>query len=190
MTPRSALLIFVLGGFSLTMCDRVHIAYGVLEQEDQSIAGQAFWVFPMFGALSLVAVWGYGWLRRFMGEEPRAPGVAATAMAAVFALGAYACTGPLDTLGPILMIVLALVWIMRVALGFGRASVLFCLLLAVAGPLGEAALSALGRFHYLHPDMGSVPVWLPGIYLHGGLLVAEVDAWLSAREKPAAEGDA
>jgi hypothetical protein len=40
-------------------------------------------------------------------------------------------------------------------------------------------MSALGTFHYLHPGMGLVLSWLPGTYLLGGLLVAEVEAWVA-----------
>lgn len=179
MSLRSAVVVFFLGGFALLLCDRVHIAWGVLEQADRSVFGQAFWVFPLFGLVSITTVTAYGRLRGAMGEPARSPGVARTAVAAVWALGAYAATGPLDGWGAILLGVLALAWIVRIAFEKDRVAVVFCLALAVVGPLGEAALSATGAFHYLHPDMGSVPSWLPGIYLHGGLLVVEVEAWLA-----------
>jgi len=181
MTLRSGLIIFVLGGLSLTLCDRVHIHFGVLEQANRSVGGQAIWVFPMFGTLSLAVVHGYGWLRRFMGEQAHESSLATTAVAAVFAIGAYASTGPLDSMGSTLMTAFALAWIIRIVMRSGRTPVVFCLILAVLGPLGEVAMSALGTFHYLHPDLGSVPIWLPGIYLHGGLLASEVEAWLVER---------
>ena len=113
------------------------------------------------------------------GEAARAPDPVRTTIAAVLTLGAYASTGPLKGWGPVLLVVFALLWVLRVAVEPGRSAVLFSLVLAAAGPLGEAGMHALGTFRYLQPDMGTVPSWLPGIYLLGGLLVAEVEAWVA-----------
>jgi len=189
MNLRTGAVIFFSGGIALSLCDRVHIAYGVLEQANRSMFGQAPWVIPVFGLLSITVVAAFGWLRRAMGETARAPDRVRTTIAAVLTLGAYASTGPLDGWGSILLVVFAMLWVLRVAVEQGRCAVIFSLVLAAAGPLGEAAMSALGTFRYLHPDMGSVPSWLPGIYLLGGLLVAEVEAWVAPdrHEQPAVE---
>jgi hypothetical protein len=50
--------------------------------------------------------------------------------------------------------------------------------MAVAGTLFEASWSALGFFHYLHPDVIGVTRWLPGIYLHAGLLAGPLERTL------------
>lgn len=179
MRPGLAIGVFLLGGVTLTLCDRMHIAYGVLEQADRSLAGQAAWVFPMFGSLSIGLVLAYGWLRRRLDEPAGEADARATVTSAAFALGAYASSGPLDELGAILALIFVALWLVRVTRRRSRCALIFSLGLAVVGPLGEAALSATGAFHYLHPDLGLVPAWLPGIYLHGGLLVAEVEAFVA-----------
>jgi len=50
------------------------------------------------------------------------------------------------------------------------------LVMAVAGSAFEGAWSALGFFYYHHPDIGGVPRWLPGIYLHVALLAGSLNS--------------
>ena len=47
---------------------------------------------------------------------------------------------------------------------------MFAIGLAVAGTLYEGTLSGSGAFSYLRPDFYNVPIWLPGLYLHGAPL--------------------
>ena len=63
------------------------------------------------------------------------------------------------------------VWIVRIALREERAFLYpFCIALALAGCLVEAAEIELGWFAYADPDVIGVPYWLAGIYLHGSPL--------------------
>lgn len=43
----------------------------------------------------------------------------------------------------------------------------YSLLLAAVGTGVEAAISSPGASAYSHPDVLAVPIWLPGLYLHG-----------------------
>lgn len=42
---------------------------------------------------------------------------------------------------------------------------------AVLGPGAEAALSALGPFEYLDPDIAGIPFWLPALWANAGFLI-------------------
>ena len=45
--------------------------------------------------------------------------------------------------------------------------------------------SALGFFHYRHPDLGGVPRWLPGIYLHVALVAPSLERLVAkSRRQP------
>jgi len=56
------------------------------------------------------------------------------------------------------------------------------LVLAVAGPLYESALTWTGAFHYtVTPLIARVPVWLPALYLNAGVLAASAARALNAR---------
>ena len=112
---------------------------------------------------------------------PRETSAARIAFACAAFFAAYASTGPLADWGPWLGLLLTLLWIPRVLLLRSRAALIFSLLLAVLGPLGEAAIAATGRFHYLTPDLYAVPSWLGAVYLHGALVLPELESLLSSR---------
>ena len=46
--------LFVGGGLLISLGDRAHIEFGVLVQTDTSVFGQAWWVVPMFGVVSIL----------------------------------------------------------------------------------------------------------------------------------------
>jgi len=175
--------LFLCGGLLISLGDRVHLAFGVLEQADDSFLGQAWWVLPSFGLLTLVLIEVQRLLRSALSESAPEPSIPRLALACLWFLLAYSMTGPLDSWGPWLGILLAALWLPRALALRSRSALLLSLLLAVAGPLGEAAVSAGGRFHYLHPDWGSVPSWLYAIYLHGALAVYEIEGLLCARRQ-------
>ncbi len=174
-------LLSLIGGLGLSLCDRVHIAYEVLRQKDESVFGQAWWVFPSFVLVSAVALLGFramhGPLHRL--REPFRLKRALWAMAVFHAV--YACTGPLAGYDWQLAAVLGALWLLRLALRPDRAALLYSLVLGLLGPLAEALNAAAGNFAYLDPDLGLVPSWLPAIYLHGGLMVAQLDPAMDRR---------
>ncbi|MAF64120.1 MAG: hypothetical protein CMJ84_00485 [Planctomycetes bacterium] len=171
----------LVGGVALTLCDSVHIAYGVLEKTNADFAGQSWWTLPMFSTLSLFIVPVYRRFRCLTGARALATSKGELAFSAVGFLASYACTGPLGHWGVWLAALLTAAWVARLIRRRVRGIILFSLLLAVAGPAVEAAISASGAFHYTAPDLFTVPSWLPMIYLHGALLVADLDGFLGGR---------
>jgi len=177
---RPYLLLFVAGGLVLSLCDRVHIAYGVLEQADRSFFGQAWWVPLVFGIASVLAPLAYPPVRRLLGisAPPRPRDPIRLGSSALVLCAAYVVTGPMHHSGSSLAVGLTAAWAVRAALRRTRSETVFAVLLAIVGPLVEASLSALGLFTYRQPDVLGVPIWLGAIYLHAGPLVGEIDAYL------------
>lgn len=180
LTWAQAAGIFVGGGLLISLGDRAHIEFGVLIQNDTSFLGQAWWVVPMFGAVSLTLLYVYRALRIGLDEPAIKRDPKRTMFNVALFLIAYCSTGPLAQFGFSLAVLLGGLWVMRVLLHREhRATLLFSLLIAVLGPIGETLVSTLGMFHYTDPDMGRVHSWLPAVYLHGGLVVPTVEAMLS-----------
>ena len=66
----TSVVVFVGGGLLISLGDRAHIEFGVLVQDDTSFFGQAWWVVPMFGVVSVTLFYGYRKLRSGLGEPP------------------------------------------------------------------------------------------------------------------------
>lgn len=180
------LVLFLFGGLLISLGDRVHLAFGVLTQEDSSFFGQAWWVLPTFGVLSVLLYDGFRLTRSRLGEPPRDASLKSSAVACALFLAAYASTGPLDAWGPWLAALLTALWVPRVVARRSKTALIFSLLLALLGPLAEALQASTGRFAYDHPDLGQVPSWLFAIYLHGALAVHEVEGFIAHRQTAAA----
>ena len=56
LTWAQAVVVFFGGGLLISLGDRAHIEFGVLTQNNTSFLGQAWWVVPMFGAVSLTLI--------------------------------------------------------------------------------------------------------------------------------------
>ena len=172
--------VFVGGGLLISLGDRVHIEFGVLTQADTSFLGQAWWVVPMFGGVSLTLIYSYRALRIWLNEpeSPRSP--QKVMLNATLFLLAYGSTGPFAHFGFYLAALLAGLWVARILLHReNRATLILAILIAALGPLGEVMVATFGLFQYTAPDFGLVHSWLPAVYLHGGLVVPAVDAFLS-----------
>ncbi len=187
LTWAHAIVVFLGGGLLISLGDRAHIEFGVLTQNNTSFLGQAWWVVPMFGAVSLALFYSYRALRVWFDEPASTRNPKRVVLNAALFLVAYCSTGPFADLGLSLAALLSGLWVIRVLLHReNRATLVLSLLIAVLGPLGEAMVATLGMFHYANPDVGLVHSWLPAVYLHGGLVVPAVDAFLS----PATDAEA
>lgn len=166
-----------------SICDRVHIAYGVLTQTNHAFLGQAWWVLPLFFVLCTALLWLFGALRRQLQRPPLPYSALRLWSSLLVAVVVYVYTGPMSEDPQSLAGILFGAWLMR---AFWRASVLeaaFAVCLGIFGPLGEAATSATGIFTYTHPDLLGVPIWLPAVYLHMAPVAAELDAWINGGQR-------
>jgi hypothetical protein len=165
------LVLFVAGGIGLALCDQIHVQSGVLDYETGGFFGQAWWVPLQFGVAALAIVAGAAPFARRRAAPKAADFVTGTG----WFVAAYAASGVFHAHPAALAVGLLLTWAGRVALAPRPASlVAYSLLLAAAGTGAEAALSAAGTFAYANPDLLGVPVWLPGLYLHGAPLALAV----------------
>ncbi len=181
LTWAQAVVVFIGGGLLISIGDRAHIAFGVLTQNDTSFWGQAWWVVPMFGAVSLSLVVSYRALRGWLDEPASARDPKSAGLSAALFLLAYCSTGPFAQLGLSLAALLVGLFVLRVLLHReNRATLVLSIIIAVFGPLGEVLVDKLGMFHYTNPDLGLVHSWLPAVYLHGGLVIPKVEALFSS----------
>ncbi len=165
------------GAVICTVLDHLHATHGVLGYAHVAFWGEAWWVPANFFLATLAAVGGARMTRRFFHAAPLSPNepklIAADglAFAAAYAMTSFTHETPTATL-----LVLVACWICRMLLGAPKWVVVQSLLVALVGPLVEAAISATGTFAYEHPDALLVTRWLPGIYLFVGPISARLEA--------------
>jgi hypothetical protein len=170
------LALFAAGGIGLALCDQIHVQSGVLDYDTGGYFGQAWWVPLQFGVAALAIVAGAAPFARGRAQPKLIDFVTGTA----WFVAAYAASGLFDAYPNALAVAFVLTWALRVALAPQPASlVAYSLLLAAAGTAAEAALSAAGTFAYANPDLLGVPIWLPGLYLHGAPLALALSRALS-----------
>jgi hypothetical protein len=167
IAPRRALALFAGGGVGLALCDQIHVQADVLHYDTGGFFGQAWWVPLQFGLASLAIVAGAAPFARRRAEPRASDFVTGIAWFAA----AYAASGIFDAHPYALAVAFVVGWSARVALARERSVlVAYSVLLAAAGTGAEAILSAAGTFDYTAPDFIGVPIWLPGLYLHGAPL--------------------
>lgn len=171
----------LLAGFTLglavllTACDAFcHVRPGVLRypraDEGSLVAGQPT-LAVFIGFLRIAAVCtGLGWLAcRHRSPEPLRKGLASS----VVFVAAYAASGIWQDAPMALTSAFWLTWVLHLRF-YPHApwsTVALCVVLGVAGPVGEGYVSQTGFFAYRAPHAYHVPVWLGGLYLHGGLAI-------------------
>jgi hypothetical protein len=175
-TPGRTLALFIGGGIGLALCDQIHVQAGVLDYETGGFFGQAWWVPLQFGVAAVAIVAGAVPFARQRAKPNSADFVTGSA----WFVAAYAASGLFDEHPIALAVAFALAWALRVALARQPGPlVAYSLLLAAAGTAVEAILAGVGAFAYANPDLLGVPIWLPGLYLHGAPLALALARALS-----------
>jgi hypothetical protein len=161
----------ILGGIGGALCDQIHVRTGVLTYPESFLLGQPWWVAPVFGLGAPLVLFG---AMPFARTAP-VPTRRDLWFGFFWFLAAYAGSGLVGDRAPALYAaVLGVTFAARVALARDRRSLLvFSLLLAAGGCLWEGFLSSTGAFAYARP-LYWVPIWLPGLYLHGAPLAIAV----------------
>jgi hypothetical protein len=177
--PARCAIVIAAGAVVCTLCDHMHVAFGVLLYARPAVWQQAWWVPLLFAASSASVLVGVVPTRALFGGEPwHAPQSAAPIVTAgaLFVL-AYAFTAVAHAFRDVVLVALLSLWVLRVAKGVPRWLFAYSLIVAVLGPSVEATLSSLGLFVYRAPDFLGVPRWLPALYLHAGLVASPVAHW-------------
>ena len=187
MTHRRLVGVAAVFAVCLTACDQLfHVRTGTLVYHwgpqvwDQTVIVPVTFFLAAVGMLDLSS--------RTQPEALRPVAVWRVAASLAAVTAAYLLSGLLDPeLAATYALVLLVLWGVRLGLRRERpVAVAAGLLIAVGGVLGESALSALGEFDYLSPDVMGVPWWLFPLYLHGALAAADVVALVRSRATTAA----
>ena len=173
----------------LTFCDAFfHVHFNVLHYAIRGrwelVVGQPTWeVFVGFFRIGLFCT-AAGWA---MFRNYPAPTMSRGLLSTAIFAAVYFASGVFAAHPMILFNVFLLTWalqLMTFTHDLGRL-VLFSALLGVLGPLFEGMVSSTGVFAYNEPHVYYVPVWLSGLYLHGGLAVAatisRVEHWRTGK---------
>jgi len=168
-TAKRALVVFVLGGIAGVLLDQIHVRYQVLYYPDPWLWGQAWWVAPLFGATALAVL---AAADRWLALRPDAGRDEDVLEAAAMFVAAYWASGQWHQHPIGLSVVYAILLPLRTT---RPSTIAFAIALAIAGTTFEIGLSSTGAFRYWFPDLFGVPMWLPGLYVHGaplGLAIA------------------
>ena len=133
----------------------------------------------LFAASAIAMVAGAKVVRRLGHGDERGASRALAGDSVAF-VTAYAFTAFGHVLPVVVLGVLVGFWVARILRGTPRWLVVFSLVAALVGPAVEATLSAAGLVFYRAPDLVGVPMWLPALYLHAGLLAGPTRAMVES----------
>ena len=177
MTPRRCLIWFVLSGIGGAALDLLHTHLGVLSYREPWLFGQAWWVAPNFGiGFSIFLAIGMLMTKRAI-DLPTPRESELYRSGAIFA-GAYLLSCFFSDHPWLMLLFFVAVFLGRAMRG--PATKLFiahALALAAMGTAFELALTSTGAYWFHHPDVLTVPAWLPGLYLNG----APFGLWLAKK---------
>jgi hypothetical protein len=181
----------LIGAALATAGDANHAYTGTLHYRHPWLFQQAWWVAPLFllafsalgvGYRIAAGVGANSWARRSAAPGPFGP----FAVSAMIFLVVYLASGFGHRHPALLCVVFGLLFLVRWLLSYERAFLAaVAVALAIAGPLFEGTLSSLDLVHYTHADVRSVPLWLAGLYLHGGFALRDGVRWLAPVAAPA-----
>lgn len=164
----------IVAGVACTALDQLHVATGTLVYLHPDLWGQPWWVAPQF-----ILLLGLGLVIMRLACSPTVgSGDSRTLVidAAVMA-GAYAASSQIGSHAIVGTLAFTVLWMVRIALREHRTKLLVAsVAIGIAGPVYEGSLIALGTFHYAHPTLAGVPLWLPALYLNAGPLLQSARA--------------
>lgn len=175
------------GSLMCTLCDQVHVRTHVLVYRAPALAGQAVWVPLVFvlAAVAGLALWSVlarldPAVRRDLATGPkdrwgtREALYAVAWMTLIYSSSGFVQGAPRAAFAAYVTLFMLRAWSLR-----APGVVTHALVFAAGGTAFEAALSSTGAFWYTQPEMFGVPVWLPGLYLHGAFVArAVMRRWL------------
>lgn len=159
----------------LTLCDQLfHVRTETLVYHwDPQVAGQTI-IVPLTFLLATVSMLDTS--LRVNAVAPRSTSARGVIASLGIVTAAYLISGFVDQKYAVAYALLLLVTfgVRFVLRREGVAVLVSSVMIAIGGVLGEAALSAIGEFSYLHPDLLGVPWWLLPLYLHGALAARDI----------------
>jgi Protein of unknown function (DUF2878) len=181
---------FLLGAVLGTLLDGIH-AYGdVLVYPDPAF-GRWAWFVPVEFGLTGAAV---GLLmpsieRVVAAGETLQWSIGRRAAEVLLFAGLYVATALVEPGGAVVLaFALSALAVVRVLTSGVRGDWAYALAASVLGPAAEAIISALGAFDYAEPDFAGIPIWLPGLWANGGLMIRRLIAPIAVPARRRAVG--
>lgn len=174
--------VILAGSTFCTLGDQVHVRTGVLAYREPGWSGQSWWV-PLvfvFATLGAMATWRVlaaisPAVATDLRQGPRDVwGRREVIAAAIWMALVYGSSGFVQDLPRLAFAAYVGLFMLRAWALDAPGVTAHALVFAVGGTAFEAAFSSTGAFWYIRPDQGGVPVWLPGLYLHGTFLARAV----------------
>lgn len=159
------LLIFGIGGVIGAVCDGFHSHSDILFYPNEWFLKAAWWVPLLFGLATLTVAYGHLFYDRLL----RRPRIALSWTRVVAGLLGFVAVYAGSAFLPLSDILKTIVLSMGVALMIWQLNPSWyaippLLTTALIGCTVEGALSRMDYFHYTHPDILGVPMWLPLLY--------------------------
>ncbi|AYV55081.1 DUF2878 family protein [Leptospira kmetyi] len=176
--PKRLILLVLGGGIGLALCDQIHVQFSVLRYFHSGVFGQAWWVAPQFILATFLMYFGAS----FFKKESEEFEIRDFTLSLGWFVAAYLASGIFSGTPIVLALIYLGTWSFRIVFSQERKPLaIFSVLLAVCGTGAEALISNAGFFVYNQPDFLSVPIWLPGLYLHGAPLIWSLISWVKKR---------
>jgi hypothetical protein len=168
---RRWLVWFVACGIGGALLDQLHTHLGVLSYREPVLFGQAWWVAPNFGFGGLVFLALGLVIAKRAGAALPLPSDRRLLIESAWFLGAYLISCFFFEHPWLMSCSFAAVWAVRIASGPAKPSfLLYSLIVAALGTGYELTVTSTGSYWFHHPDVHTVPAWLPGLYLNGAPL--------------------
>ena len=178
MTAGDALLVFVIGAVAGTLYDYIHVYGGVLVYARPDFAGTCLRFVPLeFGVCAV----GGGFVFQWLGAWTPAPRItpARTALDLALLFIGYVVTAVYVGKNELTFAALLPAAFVSVVTRPTRFVLTASAAAAVAGPVGEIVVSALGVFHYVHAS--PIPGWLPLLWTIAAGAFMDVPLYLAQR---------
>jgi len=176
-------MLFVAAGAAVftTLCDGVHVLTGTLTYSNPDWFGQSWSVFPSFTVVFFVMMLLYDKIftklpEEFEHQRSTSHGSLKEMVESFLIFFLVYLMSGLGNEHPVLLnLIFYGAFLMRLRITYERSFILvFSIVLAIGGMVGEGLLVLSGWVEYRDPDIFYVPYWLGGIYLHGGLALREI----------------
>ena len=187
-TALRVLVLFVVGGAVLTVCDGFHTHSGTTAYPDPVFLRMAWWTPLLFGATA-----GFGGLLFAIGCRAlgvrRKPTRAQIVAASVLFCAIYFASGflPLASVPKTALLFAGTLVCFAISDRTWQGAVL-AVVAAVCGCAVEITLSRIGAFWYVAPDVLGIPYWLPCLYLASGSAVGQAARAFLGFEAEPSEG--
>ncbi len=163
---RRLVTVFLVGTVAGGLCDQIHIQTKTTVYENPDFFGQPWYIPLVFGTgITLAFIAAQRFAKKMWPNEGPKNGAIAAELAYFFV--AYFASATFQHSRPLLTVMLYMTFALRILLAPNtKTMVTFAALCGIGGTTIEIVLSALGSFHYAHPDFFGVPYWLPALYCH------------------------